>query len=58
MIRALEGVIGISKTLRDEDGFRGIETFSRGGVTVISPSTGAPMETIPIQSVAVAGTVK
>ncbi|MDA3858330.1 MAG: hypothetical protein PF480_08885 [Roseovarius sp.] len=58
MIQALEGVIGISKTLRDENGFRGIETLSRGGVTVISPSTGAPMEMIPIQPVAVAGTVK
>ena len=58
MIRALEGVVGVSKTLRDEDGFRGIETLSRGGVTVISPSTGASMETIPIQPVAVAGTVK
>ena len=58
MIRALEGAVGISKTLRDEDGFRGIETLSRGGVTVISPSTGAPMETIPIQPVAIAGTVK
>lgn len=57
-IEALEGVVGISKTLRDENGFRGVETLSRNGVTVISPSTGAPMETIPIQSVAVAGTVK
>lgn len=58
MIRALEGVIGISKTERDENGFRGIETLSRGGVTVISPSTGAPMKTIPIQPVVIAGTVK
>ena len=58
MIQALEGVIGISKALRDENGFRGIETLSRGGVTVISPSTGAPMETIPIQPVVIAGTVK
>ena len=58
MIQALEGVVGISKTLRDENGFRGIETLSRNGVTVISPSTGAPMETIPIQPVAVAGTVE
>lgn len=58
MIRALEGVVGISKTERDENGFRGIETLSRGGVTVISPSTGKVMETISIQTVAVAGTVK
>lgn len=58
MIRALEGVVGISKTLRDENGFRGIETLSRNGVTVISPATGAPMETIPIQPIAIAGTVK
>lgn len=58
MIRALEGVVGLSRTLRDENGFRGIETLSRNGVTVISPSTGKPMETIPIQQVAVAGTVK
>lgn len=58
MIQALEGVIGISKTLRDENGFRGIETLSRGGVTVISPSTGAPMETIPIQPVVIAGIIK
>lgn len=58
MIQALEGVVGISKTLRDENGFRGVETLSRNGVIVISPSTGAPMETIPVQSVAVAGTVK
>jgi hypothetical protein len=57
VIQALEGVIGISKTLRDENGFRGIETLNRGGVTVISPSTGAPMEVVPIQPVAVAGTV-
>ncbi|WP_299592983.1 hypothetical protein [uncultured Tateyamaria sp.] len=58
MIRALEGVVGLSRTLRDENGFRGIETLSRNGVTVISPSTGKAMETIPIQQVAVAGTVK
>jgi len=58
MIQALEGVVGISKTLRDENGFRGVETLSRNGVIVISPSTGAPMETIPTQSVSVAGTVK
>lgn len=58
MIQALEGVVGISKTKRDENGFRGIETLSRSGVTVISPSTGKTMETIPVQSVAVAGTVK
>jgi hypothetical protein len=58
MIRALEGVVGISKTERDENGFRGIETLGRGGVTVISPSTGKVMETIPIQPVSVAGTVK
>ncbi len=58
MIRALEGVVGLSRTLRDENGFRGIETLSRNGVTVISPSTGKVMETIPIQQVAVAGTVK
>ncbi len=58
MIQALEGVVGISKTLRDENGFRGIETLSRNGVLVISPSTGAPMETIPVQPVNIAGTVK
>ncbi|MCQ0090349.1 hypothetical protein [Roseovarius sp. M141] len=58
MIQALEGVVGLSRTLRDENGFRGIETLSRGGVTVISPSTGAVMETIPTQPVAIAGTVK
>ncbi|MGH1413504.1 MAG: hypothetical protein ACRBB0_08420 [Pelagimonas sp.] len=58
MIRALEGVVGLSRTLRDENGFRGIETLSRNGVTVISPSTGKPMETILIQQVAIAGTVK
>lgn len=58
MLQALEGVVGISKTLRDENGFRGVETLSRNGVIVISPSTGAPMETIPVQSVTVAGTVK
>lgn len=58
MIRALEGVVGLSRTLRDENGFRGIETLSRNGVTVISPSTGNVMDTIPIQQVAVAGTVK
>ncbi|WP_113913369.1 hypothetical protein [Roseovarius dicentrarchi] len=58
MIQALEGVVGLSRTLRDENGFRGLETLSRGGVTVISPSTGAVMETIPTQPVAIAGTVK
>ena len=58
MIEALEGVVGLSRTLRDENGFRGVETLSRGGVTVISPSTGAPMETIPVQPVAVAGSLK
>lgn len=58
MIQALEGVVGISKTARDENGFRGVEVLSRNGVTVISPSTGAQMETVPIQQVAVAGTVK
>lgn len=58
MIRALEGVIGISKTARDENGFRGVEVLSRNGVSVVSPSTGAQMETIPIQQVAIAGTVK
>jgi|GEM_PF-1246992 hypothetical protein len=58
MIQALEGVVGITKTLRDENGFRGVETLSRNGVILISPSTGAPMETIPVQPVAVAGTVK
>lgn len=57
-IPALEGVVGISKTLRDKDGFRGVEVLSRNGVTVISPSTGASMETIPIQQIAVAGTVE
>lgn len=58
MIQALEGVVGLSRILRDENGFRGIETLSRGGVMVISPSTGAPMEAIPVQPVAIAGTVK
>ena len=58
LIQALEGVVGISKTLRDENGFRGVETLSRNGVMVISPSTGAPMETIPIQPIEIAGTVK
>jgi hypothetical protein len=58
MLQALEGVVGISKTLRDGNGFRGVETLSRSGVIVMSPSTGAPMETIPVQSVSVAGTVK
>ncbi|MBO6727850.1 MAG: hypothetical protein JJ911_19485 [Rhizobiaceae bacterium] len=58
MIQALEGVVGVSKSLRDENGFRGVEVLSRNGVTVISPSTGAPMETVPIQPVAIAGTVE
>lgn len=56
-IYSLEGAIGISKTIRDKHGYRGIETSSRDGVTVISPSTGAILETIKPQPVAIAGTV-
>lgn len=58
MIRALEGVIGISKTVRDENGFRGVEVLTRNGVSVVSPSTGAPLETIGVQQTAIAGTVE
>lgn len=53
-----DGAIGVSKTLRDEHGFRGIETVTRNGVAVISPATGAILETIKPQPVVIAGTVE
>ncbi|WP_136661471.1 hypothetical protein [Nitratireductor sp. XY-223] len=57
-IYSIDGAIGVSKTLRDEHGYRGIETLSRNGVAVISPATGAILETIEPQPVSIAGTVK
>lgn len=56
-IYSLDGAIGVSKNTRDKFGFLGVETLTPEGVTVVSPSTGAILETIRHQPVAIAGTV-
>jgi hypothetical protein len=58
ILNSLEGVVGVSRSLRDEQGYRGVEILSRDGVIVVSPTSGEILETIQVQAISVAGSVR
>lgn len=56
MLRSLEGEVGLSRGVRDEQGMRGIELLTRNGISIVSSSSGKRLASVPIQAVQVAGT--
>lgn len=55
VLRSLEGDVGLSRTVRDEKGFRGIELLTRNGISIVSSTSGKLLGSVPIQDVQIAG---
>lgn len=55
VLRSLEGEVGLSRRVRDEQGFRGIELLTRNGISIVSSTSGQRLSSVPVQSITVAG---
>jgi hypothetical protein len=55
-LRSLEGEVGLSRRVRDEQGFRGIELLTRNGISIVSSTSGKRLGSVPVQEVRIAGT--
>ncbi|GFE66964.1 hypothetical protein [Litoreibacter roseus] len=55
VLRSLEGEVGLSRRIRDEQAFRGIELLTRNGISIVSSSSGKRLGSVPVQIVRIAG---
>ncbi len=55
VLRSLEGEVGLSRRVRDEKGFRGIELLTRNGISIVSSTSGKRLGSVPIQEIHIAG---
>lgn len=55
VLRSLEGEVGLSRRVRDEQGMRGIELLTRNGISIVSSTTGKRLGSVPVQDIRIAG---
>ena len=58
VLRSLEGEVGLSRRVRDEQGMRGVELLTRNGISIVSSTTGKRLGSLPIQGVHIAGDMR